>query len=201
MRTASTIELPFAVLDCERVQGAGHVHDGRIAEKARDRLDVERRRHHDDAQIVAREPRLPRERKPEVGMNASLVKFVEDDRREIREQRILLKARRQNAFGDDEEPRVSRETLFESDLPADFAAERPLAFFCDAPRNGARSHTARLQQNDRSGIDQRRWNARGLAGAGRRRQHDRPASRERVANIRDVRVNNQREERFQRPER
>ena len=191
--------VPFAVLDCERVQGARHVHDRRIAEKARDRLDVEGRRHHDDSQIVAREPRLPREREPEVGMNASLVEFVEDDGGEIGEQRILLKARRQNAFRDDQEPRVSSEALFESDLPADFAAERPLAFFCDAPRNGTRSHAARLKQNDRSCIDQRRWNARGLAGAWRRRQHDGPVSLESVANIRDVRVNNQREERFQRP--
>ena len=76
--------LPFAVLDCERVKGARHVHDRRIAEKARDRLDVERRRHHDDSQVVAREPCLPRQREPEVGMNASLVEFVEDDGGESR---------------------------------------------------------------------------------------------------------------------
>ena len=99
-------------------------------------------------------------------MNASLVEFVEDDGREIGEQRILLKARRQDAFGHDEQPRVASEALFESDLPANFAAEGPLAFVCDAPRNGARRHTARLKEDDRSRIDQRRRNARGLAGAG-----------------------------------
>ncbi len=145
----------------------GHVHDWRIAEKARDRSDVERRRHHDDAQIVARKPCLTRQRKPKVGMNASLVELVEDDRREIREQRILLEARRQYAFGHDQQPRVAGETLFESDLPADFAPDRPLALFRNAPRNRARGDTARLQQDDGPRVDQRRWNTCGLACAGR----------------------------------
>ncbi len=126
--------LSFAVLDCERVKRARHVHDGRITEKARDRLHVERRRHHDDAQIVPRKPRLTRQRKPEVGVNASLVELVEDDRREVREQRILLKARRQYPFGDDEQTRIARRTLVEADLPADFAPERPLGA---PPRSGA----------------------------------------------------------------
>ena len=193
--------VPLAVLDCERVQGARHLHDRRIAEKARHRLDVEGRRHHDDSQVVAREPRLPREREPEVGMKASLMEFVEDDCGEIGKQRILLQARRQNALSDDQEPRVSSEALFESDLPADFAAERPLALFSNTPGNGTRSHAARLKENDRPCVDQRRWNARGLAGAWRGRHHDDPVSLETVADIRDVRVNNQRKERFQRPER
>jgi hypothetical protein len=61
---------------------------------------------------------------------------------------ILLKARCQNAFSDDQKPRVSNEALFESDLPADLAAESPFAFFCDTTRNGTRSHAARLQEND-----------------------------------------------------
>ena len=134
-------------------------------------------------------------------MNASLVELVEDDRREIGEQRILLEARRQYAFGHDQQPCVSGETLFESDLPANFAPDRPLALFRDAPRNGTRGYTARLQENDWSRVDQRRWNSCGLACAGRSGYHYCPAPFERVANIRDVRVNNQRDERSQRTQR
>ncbi len=180
---------------------ARHVDDWRIIQESRHAFDVERRRHHDDAQIVAREPGLPRERKPEVGMNASLVKFIENDRREIRQQRILLKARRQNALGDDEQPRIARGTLFESNVPPDFAAERPLPFFRDAARDGARRDTPRLQQDDPSGVDERGRNAGRLAGAGRSGQHDRAAAREGVAHVRHVRVNNQREERSHRTQR
>ena len=33
----------------------------------------------DDAQVVARAPRLAREREPEIGVNAALVELVEDD--------------------------------------------------------------------------------------------------------------------------
>ena len=130
--------LPFGVFDGERMERARHLHDRRVTEKSRDAVDVERRRHHDDAQIVAREPCLTRQREPDVRMNASLVKLVEHDRREIRQQRILLKARRQDAFGDDEQARVSREMPVESNLPAYFAADRPLAFFGDPTRHGAR---------------------------------------------------------------
>src|SRR5687768_10513974 len=99
-------------------------------------------------------------------MNASLVEFVEDDGCEIGEQWILLKARRQDAFGHNEQSCVASEALFESDLPANFAAEGPLAFVRNTPGNRSRRHTARLKQDDRSRIDQRRRNARGLACAG-----------------------------------
>ena len=40
-------------------------------------------------------------------MNASLVELVQDDGGKIGKQRVLLEARRQNAFGDDEQPRVA----------------------------------------------------------------------------------------------
>ncbi len=56
---------------------------------------------------VARQPRLFREREPEVGVHAALVKLVEDERRDIAQQRILLQVRGQDAFGDDEQARVA----------------------------------------------------------------------------------------------
>ena len=58
------------------------------------------------------------------------------------------------------------EALFESNLPAYFAPERPLPLFGDATRNRARSDAARLQQDDGAGVEQGRRNTGGLARAG-----------------------------------
>lgn len=44
---------------------------------------VARGRHHDEAQIVSRGPRLPGKSDPQVGVKAALVEFVEDDRVEV----------------------------------------------------------------------------------------------------------------------
>ena len=88
------------------MHASGHVDDRAAVEKRRHRGRVERRRHDDDPQVVARAPGLPRQRDREVGVDAALVKLVEDDRAEVGEQRIGLQARGQHAFGDDEQPRV-----------------------------------------------------------------------------------------------
>jgi hypothetical protein len=94
------------------------------------------------------------------------VEFVEDDRLEIREQRVLLQARGQHAFGGDEQLRARAESLFQPDLPADLAADRPAALVGDALRDGTRGDAARLKQDQRAVVDQRRRNASGLAGSG-----------------------------------
>ena len=128
---------------------------------------VERRRHHDDAQVVARAPRLARQRDRQIGVDAALVELVEDDRREIGEQRIGLQPRGQDAFGDDEQAGVGAEAAVEAHLPADLAAERPAALVGDPRGDRARRHATRLQQDDRAVGDQRRRDARRLAGARR----------------------------------
>ena len=87
------------------------------------------------AQIVAREPGLFRERDAEVGVDAALVEFVEDDRAEVREQRVLLEARRQDAFGRKQHARRRAEAPLEPDVPADLGAERPALLVGDAPRD------------------------------------------------------------------
>ena len=53
---------------------------GQSPRNARHARGVERRRHDDDAQVVAREPGLPRQCEAEVGVDAALVELVEDDR-------------------------------------------------------------------------------------------------------------------------
>ena len=101
-------------------------------------------------------------------MNAALVKLVEDDGREIGEERIGLQPRGQDALGDDEQPGVGAEPAVEAHLPADLAAERPAALVGDARGDRTGGHAARLQQDDRAVGDERGRDARRLAGAGRR---------------------------------
>ena len=63
--------------------------------------------------------------------------------------------------------RVSRGELpLEADVPADLPADRPAAFLGDSTRHRASGDTTRLQQQHAAAIDERRRNARGLAGAG-----------------------------------
>ena len=73
--------LPGVIGDLDRMRPAGHVDHRAAVEKRRHRLRLERRRHDDDAQVVARAPRLPRQRDREIGVHAALVKLVEDDGR------------------------------------------------------------------------------------------------------------------------
>ena len=94
------------VIDLERVDPSRDVDIGAPAEKGRQRLRLQRRRHHDQPQVVPRLPRLPRERQPQIGVNASLVEFIEHDGREIREERVLLQPRRQDPFGRKQDARV-----------------------------------------------------------------------------------------------
>ena len=83
--------------------------------------------------------------------------------------------------------RVSRrKTLLEPDLPPHFPADWPPAFLGYPLRNRADGDPAGLQQDHRTGIGQRRRNARGLAGAGKGRNYYGPFSRKRFPDPRPV---------------
>src|SRR5207249_9672023 len=79
------------VRDIEWMETARHIDHGAAVKKPRYRSRVERRGHDDEAEVAAGAPRLFRERDGEVGVDASFVKLVENDCREVRDQRILLK--------------------------------------------------------------------------------------------------------------
>ena len=110
------------VLERQRMQRAWHIDDRAVTEECRHRGGVERRRHDQDAEIVARLPRLFRKREPEVGVHAALVKLIQDERGDITQQRVPLQVRGQDAFRDDEQARVLRESALETDVPADLVA-------------------------------------------------------------------------------
>ena len=83
-------------------------------------------------------------------MNAALVELVDDDRLEVRQERILLETRGEHAFGRDKQLRTRAEAALETDLPANLFTDRPAALERDTLRDGARRDPARLQQNQRT---------------------------------------------------
>ena len=90
------------------------------------------------------------QRDGDVGVDAALVKFVEDDRPEIGQQRIALQPGGQDAFGDDEQPGVGAESPIEADLPADLAADRPSTLGCNPRRDRACGDPSGLKKDDRA---------------------------------------------------
>ena len=60
--------------------GPPRCNDGRTAEEPRERLEIERRRHHQELQILAqRLLALDAEGEAEIGIETALVKLIEDD--------------------------------------------------------------------------------------------------------------------------
>ena len=112
--------------------------------------------------------------------------------REVREQRVLLQSCRQDAFRHDEQARISGEPALEADLPADLAPERPPALVGNPCRDRPRRHASRLQQDQRSRIEQRRGHTCRLAGAGCRREHDRATAGQVRPHVADICVDRQR---------
>ena len=92
--------------DLDGMDAARNIDHRAVSEKRRDPRRIERRRHDDDPQIVPGAPGLSRECQPEVGVDAPLVKLVDDDGAKAGEGRILLKPRGEDAFGGHQQPRV-----------------------------------------------------------------------------------------------
>ena len=171
----------------------------------RDPRAVERRRHHEDPQILAQARlRVARQRQPEIGIERALVKFVEQHRGDAGQFRIVEDQAGENALGDDLDAGRARHLRAEPHAVADGLAD-PLAKRLRHPLGaGARRDPPRLQHDDllaaRPGrIEQRQRHPRGLAGAGRRHQHrgvvaasvrpDRPARRRSAAACRKCGAN------------
>ena len=182
------------VAHLDRVRARLDLHDRAVVEEARDRSGVERRRHHDEPKLRARPPRLARERQRQVRVQAALVELVEHDRPEAREQRVGLQAPRQHALRGHQQPRVLREAPLEANLEAHLLAERPAVLLGDPPRDRARGHAPRLQQEDRPVGDERRRHARRLPRSGRRHEHEGARGPQHLGDAADVRVDGKRRE-------
>ena len=117
----------------------------------------------------------------DIGIHAALVKLVDHDGSESREQRVALQARAQHAFGRDQEAGVAGEAALEPDLPSDLEADRPAALVRNPARDGSRRHPPRLQKDERPVVNKRRRNARGLPCA-RLRRDDKGARPPQIGN-------------------
>ena len=74
----------------------------RVAEQPGDGRAIERRRHDEEAQVVAQlRLRVEHQREPEVGLQTALVEFVEDHAARPLERRVALQLPREDAFGHD----------------------------------------------------------------------------------------------------
>jgi hypothetical protein len=105
-------------------------------------------------------------------VDAALVEFVEDDGRELGEERILLQPRREHPLGRDQQAGVTAEPAIEPDVPADFPPDGPSLLRRDPTRNRPGCGASRLEQNGGTALEERRGHSRRLAGAGLRHDHD-----------------------------
>jgi hypothetical protein len=96
----------------------------RCIEPARDAFAVERRRHHDKAQVGTQvRLHVERERGAEVAVQVAFVEFIEEDRGDAGQFRVVLDHAREDAFGDDFDARRLRDLRFEADAVADRFAD------------------------------------------------------------------------------
>ncbi|MHC2191482.1 hypothetical protein ACVJF1_004115 [Bradyrhizobium diazoefficiens] len=183
------VRLAAEIARLDRKGAALAFDDGRLTEQLCDAGAVERCRHHENAQILAQAGlRVTRQRKAHVGVERTLVKFVEQDGGNAGELGIVHDLAGEDAFGHDLDARRARYFRAETDAVAD-GLTCPLAErFGHAIGAGARRDAPRLQHDDLLAlgpgrIEQRQRHARGLAGAGRGHQHGRIVCLERARQI------------------
>ena len=160
-----------------------------VAEKPGDPRPVERRRHHDEAQILAQAAlRVERQRKPEIGVEGALVELVEQHRRDALDRGIVEHHAGEHAVGDDLDARPAPDLRAEPDPQADGLADRLAERAGHAVGGGARGEAPRLEDDQLAALDpglveKRQRHPRGLSGAGRRDQHRVRSRRERRREI------------------
>jgi hypothetical protein len=105
------------------------------------------------------------------------VKFIEDDNLDIFQKRVVLQSSQQDAFGHDQNTRVSADRFFEANSIAHRLADSFAAFKRHSPSRCSRGDAARFQHHDlavvlprnsvtsQPGCQERRGNSSRLSGA------------------------------------
>ena len=160
--------------------------DRRIAEQFGDPRAIERRRHHQNAQILAQAGLgIARQRQAQIGIERALVKFVEQHGGDAVEFGIVENLPREDSLGHDLDPGRARNLRAEADAIADGFAGALAERLRHPFGTGAGRDPARLQHDDLFAlqpgrIEQRQRHPRGLARARRRDQHRGVVRRERL---------------------
>src|SRR5690606_12664011 len=119
----------------------------------------------------------------------ALVEFVEQQRPDALKHRVVLQHAGENALGDHFDPRMRRHTALETDAVADGLTDRLAKLLRHEPRGRARGDPARFEHHDPPArqprrIEQGQRHLRGLAGPGRRLEHQPRMRGEAFANLR-----------------
>ena len=173
--------------------------DRAAAEERRDRLGVERGRHHDRIRSSRTDSAdLAKQGEGQVGVQAPLVELVEDDGADAFEERVGEELAGEDALGRDAQPGPRADPPLEADLVADLLAQRPAVLLGDPPRRGAGRDAPGLEHDERrvrwgkfAVMDQGRRHTRRLARAGRRDQDEAAMPPGEGNDFREVRVDRQ----------
>ena len=175
-----------AVQDLDRI-AATLAAQHRRTEQLRDSTGIQRRRHHQQAQILAQSAlRVQAQGQTQIGIEMALVEFIEDYQTDAVEAGIALQAARKYRLGHNLDARARADLGLETDTIADgftdlFTEQSSHEHGC-----GPRRQTARLEHDDAPSrqprrIEQRQWHTRGLACTGRRLQDQRRVLRQGLA--------------------
>ena len=130
--------------------------DGGAGEHLGQRLWIERCRHHHDAQILAqRLLSFDAKCQPEIGIQAALVKLIEDHATHAAKRRIRLQHAGQNAFSEHLDARIAAHFGFEPGAVADGVSDRFSEQRRHAIRDRACGETPRFEHQDPAALEPR----------------------------------------------
>ncbi len=162
------------VFDRDRKGAAARSQDGARLQIFLQKARIQRRGHDGEFEIGARR-RLELEGAGErdVAVEMALVKFIEENRGDAAQLRILNELAQEDSFGDEANAGAIGGDVFEADLVADFVAEPAVALGGDARGEETGGEAARLQDHDlavakQSVIEEDLRDLGGFSGAGRR---------------------------------
>ena len=118
----------------DREHPARRIDHRRAVKMGGDARRIERRRHHQNAQVFAQAPlHIERQGKPQIAIERTLMELVEDHEADAGEFRIALQPASKNAFGDHFDAGGGRHLAVEPDGIADRIADLLLQGFRHAP--------------------------------------------------------------------
>ena len=174
MHVDALLALARQMFDGHRKAAAGTDH-ARGIQPGGQTLAIERRTHHQDAQVLAQPGlRVERQGQAEISRQMTFVEFIEDQTTDAIEHRVVLDQTRQDALGQ------HLDALARSGLEADAIADTPARFLAQLARHVSgrrtRGDAPRFQHQDLLAsqprrIEQCQRHHGGLAGARRRLQH------------------------------
>ncbi len=135
--------------DLDGEGSAFDVEDGAVVQELRDGLGFESGGHDDENEVGADGLLdFAEEGDGQIGVEAALVEFVEDDCADAFEEWIIDELAGEDAFGHDAQAGIGGHAALEANLVADLLAERPAVFVGDALGGGAGGDAAGLEHDE-----------------------------------------------------